>query len=155
MKVIEIIHSPWLGDVTWDRGCELFFPCGLPGFEQERRMIPVEIPAQRPLVYLQSVEHAGVCFVCLPILAIDPEFELRLSDEEREAIFLGENRAPSMGGDVLCLGLLMPVGTTVESNLSAPIVINLHTSRGIQCMAGGQARTYLRLDENGCWETPC
>ncbi len=44
----------------------------MPGFEEQRRMIPVEIPSQRPLVYLQSLESDEICFVALPVYVIDP-----------------------------------------------------------------------------------
>ena len=58
-----MIRSPWIGEIEWDAQCDLLFPAGLPGFEDVRHMIPVEIPAQRPLVYLQSLEHPDVvCF---------------------------------------------------------------------------------------------
>ena len=41
---LQTIHSPWLGDVESDPQCELLFPAGLPGFEEQHRMLPVEIP---------------------------------------------------------------------------------------------------------------
>ena len=53
---------------------ELLFPAGLPGFEAERGMLPVEIPAQKPLVYLQSLTNPEVCFVSLPVFIVDPGF---------------------------------------------------------------------------------
>jgi flagellar assembly factor FliW len=150
-----VIHSPWIGDIEWDSRSELLFPHGLPGFEDHRRMLPVEIPSQRPLVYLQSVECAEVCFLCLPVLAIDPCFQLELSEEEGAAIFLPENCAPEIGVDVLCLGLLIPSDTTVQANLSAPIVVNLHNGRGVQCVAHGKTVSRFRLGQDGRWEPAC
>jgi flagellar assembly factor FliW len=150
----RIVSSPWIGDVAWDPQCELLFPNGLPGFEDERRMIPVEIPAQRPLVYLQSLEQPGICFVCLPVLVIDPAFLLRLSEDEQSALLLARDSRPVIGADVLCLGLLVPSGDSVEVNLNAPIVINLHNARGVQCVAP-DSRSCFRLDENGHWGKPC
>ena len=64
------VVSPWLGEIDWQAGCELQFPAGLPGFEQYRRMVPVEIPSQRPLIYLQSAERGDVCFLALPVLTV-------------------------------------------------------------------------------------
>ena len=91
-------------------------------------MIPIEIPAQRPIVYLQSLEQPEVCFVCMPVLVIDPVFRLSLSDEERATLALAAGETPVLGQDVLCLGLLLPSGDTVEVNLAAPIVISLLNS---------------------------
>ena len=149
------IHSPWLGDVESDPRCELLFPAGLPGFEDQRRMVPVEIPAQRPLVYLQSVERAEICFVALPVYVIDPAFRLRISDEDRSILDLPEGYDPVIGADVLCLALLMPSGRSVQANTNAPVVINLHNSRGIQSIATDRAAGYFRLDPSGRWEARC
>jgi flagellar assembly factor FliW len=151
----NVIHSPWLGEIEWNPGCELLFPGGLPGFETERRMIPVEIPAQRPLVYLQSLAHDNVCFLALPVLAINPDFQLRLPEEEKAAILLPEDCEPVIGADVLCLGLLVPSEHTVKVNLNAPIVINLHNSMGVQCVSTGEHPGSFRLEENGRWEMAC
>jgi flagellar assembly factor FliW len=152
-----IMHSPWIGDVEWDPKCELFFPRGLPGFEDERRMIPVEIPAQRPLVYLQSLEEPDVCFVCMPILVIDPAFQLTLSDDERSTLAIAAGRAPVLGRDVLCLGLLVPCRDTgydtVEVNLAAPIVISLINSCCLQPV-DDPARCF-RLEPDGKWAARC
>jgi flagellar assembly factor FliW len=141
-----VLSSPWIGDVEWDPECELLFPCGLPGFEEERHMIPVEIPAQRPLVYLQSLQQRETCFVCLPILTIDKDFRLVLSEDERATILLTGDGAPVIGVDVLCLGLLMPRGST--------IVINLHNYRGVQCLSQ-DLKAPFQLEENGEWAALC
>jgi len=149
------IHSPWLGDVETDPRCELLFPAGLPGFEDQRRMLPVEIPAQRPLVYLQSVERAEICFVALPVYVIDPAFRLLLSEEDRSILDLPEDCDPVIGADVLCLALLMPAGRSVQANTNASIVINLHNRRGVQCVpADGLRSRFRRLDDSG-WTTLC
>ncbi|HWE49109.1 MAG TPA: flagellar assembly protein FliW [Bryobacteraceae bacterium] len=151
----EVIHSPWIGDVEWDSSSELLFAHGLPGFEDHRRMVPVEIPVQRPLVYLQSIESADVCFLCLPVRVIDAGFTLEMSEDERASIFLPEDCAPEIGVDVLCLGLLVPSGRTVAVNLGAPIVINLHNGRCVQCVPRERESSRFRLGEDGKWETAC
>jgi flagellar assembly factor FliW len=149
------IHSLWLGDVESDAQCELLFPAGLPGFEEERRMVPVEIPAQRPLVYLQSVERAEICFVALPVYVIDPAFQLLISDEDRSILDLPGDCDPVIGADVLCLALLMPSGRSVQANTHASIVINLHNRRGVQCVpANGLRSRFRRLEDSG-WTTLC
>ncbi len=148
----RVIRSPWIGEIEWDPQCELAFPCGLPGFEQERRMIPVEIPAQRPLVYLQSLEHPDICFVCLPVFVVDPAFSLSLSEEERAVLHMEEGFEPRIGEDVLCLGLLLPFGDSVEVNLSTAIVISLTNSNGVQCVGTpGLAGEIFRLEPDGRW----
>src|SRR5271165_6217224 len=100
--------SRHFGPVEWDPASELLLPFGLPGFEDERRMVAVEIPAQRPLVFLQSAERAEICFVTLPILTVQPNYQLALSEEDRTALRIPDNTRPEIGADVLCLALLIP-----------------------------------------------
>ena len=154
------LTSPWLGEFQWDPGCELDFPLGLPGFEQYTRMVAVEIPSQRPLIYLQSAEKVDVCFLALPVLTVFPGFNLRLSEDDRsllgfEPAVPAGGDSPVLGDDVLCLALLLPVGPTVQTNLDAPIVINLHNSRGVQAISPGAVAGSWRLGRTGVWEAVC
>ena len=149
------IHSPWLGDIETDPEAELLFPGGLPGFEDQRRMAPFEIPSQRPLVYLQSLDRADVCFVALPVFVIDPAFRLELGEEERAILGFPEHAEPAIGSDVLCLALLRKSGPVVEANLKAAIVINLRNRRGVQCVPPGGLPAPFRLSADGLWRPGC
>jgi flagellar assembly factor FliW len=151
----SVMNTPHLGEISWDADSELFLPCGLPGFENERHMVPVEIPAHRPLVFLQSTERSGVCFVSLPVQTICPGFKLQLTDDERVSLLFLEKEEPEIGTDVLCLALLFPSGRTVEANLDAPVVINLHNSRCLQALSSEGTRGYYRLSDPGTWENVC
>jgi flagellar assembly factor FliW len=150
-----VIQSRWLGEIESDPRSELVFPAGIPGFENDRRILPVEIPSQRPLVYLQSLIHPEVCFAALPVFVIDPGFRLRLSEEERALLQLPDGCDPIIGTDVLCLALLMSSGDAVRVNLNAPVVINLHNSRGVQSITTDRATGYFRLEPTGRWESRC
>jgi len=154
------VVSPYLGEIQWAHGNELHFPAGLPGFEKYRLMIPVEIPSQRPLVYLQSAEKGEVCFLTLPVLAVHAGFELHLSDDDRSLLELDQSMPsnagpPALGTDVLCLALLVPSGLTVRTNLDAPIVINLHNGRGVQAIAPVASAGSWRLSEYDGWGAVC
>jgi flagellar assembly factor FliW len=152
----SVIQSRWLGEIESDPGSELIFPAGIPGFEHHcSRILPVEIPSQRPLVYLQSLLHPDICFAALPVFVIDPGFRLRLSDEERSLLELPEGCDPVVGADVLCLALLMSSGDAVRVNLNAPVVINLHNSRGIQSIATDRTTGYFWLEPTGRWVPRC
>jgi flagellar assembly factor FliW len=150
-----MIQSRWLGEIESDPQSELTFPAGIPGFENDHRILPVEIPSQRPLVYLQSITNPETCFAALPVFVIDPGFRLRLSEEERWLLDLPEGCDPVIGSDVLCLALLMSSGDAVRVNLNAPVVINLHNARGVQSIATDRAGGYFRLEPTGRWESRC
>lgn len=146
--------SKHFGEVEWDSGSELLLPSGLPGFEDERRMVAVEIPAQRPLVFLQSVEKDDICFVALPIRAVRPDYELALGEDDRSALLIDEDANPEIGPDVLCLALLFPSHGAIETNLDAPIVINLHNLRCVQLQGSASGSCRYRLGD-GRWVPAC
>lgn len=144
-----IIHSPWLGDIETDPESELFFPCGMPGFENHHRMVPLEIPSQRPLVYLQNLESPEICFVALPVYVIDPSFRLRLSEEDCAVLQFPVDSDPQIGVEVLCLVLLRKTGPLVEANLNACVVVNLQNRRGVQCVPPGGVPALFSLSDDG------
>lgn len=155
----DVIASPLLGDIESSPDCEMTFPFGIPGFEEMRRVIPVEIPAQRPLVYLLHAERPEVCFLALPVLVIDPHFKLAITEDECAAIGLpapqGAAGEPKIGEDVLCLALLIPAEKSVRANLGSPLVINLRNLRGMQCCPPDGYSAAFRLTPEGAWEPAC
>jgi flagellar assembly factor FliW len=149
------IHSPWLGEMESNTDAELYFPAGLPGFENHCRMLAVEIPSQRPVVYLQSLESDEVCFAALPVYVIDPSFRLTLTDDDRAALGLASEDEPAIGDEVLCLVLLRKSGGTVEANPGAAIVINLQNRLGVQCLPAEGSSALFRLCPDNGWRREC
>ncbi|NDJ11220.1 MAG: hypothetical protein EBY17_08515 [Acidobacteriia bacterium] len=150
----RVILSSCLGDISQDKGSELFLPAGLPGFETEHVLLPVEIPARRPLVFLQSVRSPDVCFVCLPVSCIVDAPFADISEDDRAGLDLDPGRNLVMGEDHLCLALLLPCGETVRTNLDAPIVINLRNYRCAQILLEPRHGS-RRLTVDGTWEPVC
>ena len=151
----QVIVSPLLGDIETGAESEMIFPFGIPGFEDMHRVVPVEIPSQRPLVYLLHADRPDVCFLALPVLTIDPHFRLNISEDERAAIGIGPACEVRVGEDVLCLALLIPSGRSVRTNLGAPLVINLQNLRGIQCCPPDGYSACFALSPEGRWEPAC
>jgi flagellar assembly factor FliW len=149
-----VLVSEYLGEIEWDPGSELLLPAGFPGFEEERRMVAVEVPAHRPLVFLQSVERPEICFVSLPVRAIRPDYHLSLNEEDRIGLRLDGATRPEIGSDVLCLALLFPAESGFHANLGAPVVINLHNLRCVQSQPESEPCHY-RLDGAGRWGPVC
>jgi flagellar assembly factor FliW len=155
----EVIASPLLGEIETGSECEMSFPFGIPGFEEMRRVVPVEIPAQRPLIYLLDAARPEVCFLALPVFVIDPRFKLTMTEDECAAIGLpgcsGSEGDPKIGEDVLCIALLVPSGRTVRANLGCPLVVNLRNLRGIQCTPPDGYSNCFTLSPEGEWVATC
>lgn len=112
---------------------QFVFPNGLPGFPRETAFLPVEIPEQLPLVYLQSLQTSDLCFIALPVNCLVQDYRLSASAEDLALVDLRPEAVP--GPDALCLAFLC-VGEdgTATANLRAPVIVNLQNHRGVQAI---------------------
>jgi flagellar assembly factor FliW len=125
-------ETRYFGATEYENNDAIVFPSGLPGFPAETRFLVLQRPAEYPVVYLQSTTTAALCFLAIPIPAIEKDYLLRLSPEE--AATLGTTEEPRVGADVLCLALVVVRESgPPTANLFAPIVINLASHTGAQC----------------------
>jgi flagellar assembly factor FliW len=121
------------GEVEYSAEAPLRFPRGLFGFEDETRFLALEIPSARPLVFLQSLSAADLCFLCLPVLVVEPSYRLALAEEDLKALGLPAGRQPRIGEDVLCLAIVtVQEGQPTTANLMAPVVIRMDARLGVQ-----------------------
>jgi flagellar assembly factor FliW len=132
---MAILQTVNFGPVFFDEESVLEFPRGLPGFEERRRFLPVQNPLAAPIVFLQSVECADLCFTTLPVLVVDPQYRLHVQGEDLEKIGLPADRLPRLGEDVLCLAVLSIRETGTTANLLAPVVVNLNNRKAVQAVA--------------------
>src|ERR1035437_5536384 len=123
------------GEISFEPDTELEFPGGLPGFDGRRRFVAVRLAESDPLIYLQSLEDADLCFITMPILAVDPLYKLKVSAEDLDLLGLPQARQPRIGEDVLCLTVLAERETGPTAHLLAPFVVTLRTRRAVQAVA--------------------
>ena len=102
------------------------------GFENETGFVLIQIPEQFPLTYIQSTRSPELCFLSLPVLAIEREYVLRLQPED--AACVGVASEPEIGREVLCLSLIATGENGPTANLLAPVVVNLRTRSARQCI---------------------
>jgi len=132
MPVLETKH---FGTLSYETESELEFPLGLPGFDDRRRFVAVHFVENDPLIYLQSLEDPALCFITMPILAVDPRYRLKVSGDDLGHLGLSPVRQPRIGEDVLCLSVLSLRETGPTANLLAPIVVNLRNRKAVQAVA--------------------
>jgi flagellar assembly factor FliW len=121
------------GSVEYEAAGTLEFPRGLPAFENCRRFLALTLPQSEPLVFLQSLEDEGLCFITVPVQVVDRDYCLRMEPEDLELV--GLDAAPRIGTDVLCLAVLSIREEGPTANLLAPIVVNLRDRRAVQAIA--------------------
>ncbi|HMD50683.1 MAG TPA: flagellar assembly protein FliW [Bryobacteraceae bacterium] len=119
------------------------FLAGLPAFEHERGFVFIEMPEYAPLVFLQSLSQASLCFLALPVLAVDPGYRLAVSVEDRASLGLDPGREPAPGDGIVMLALVsLRDGFPPSANLMAPIVVNVRNRRGLQAIRVDRAYSH-------------
>jgi len=132
------------------------FAAGLPGFEHERRFLPVLLPNAAPLVMLQSLATLELCFITAPVFDIDPQYRLAMAHEDLRAIGLPEGREPVIGVDVLCLVVVtLAEGQAPTANLLAPLVVNAATRQGVQAILADSGYSHQYVLESMAAEPAC
>jgi flagellar assembly factor FliW len=133
------------GRITVDPAAVVEFPEGLPGFEQCRRFLPLNHPAADGLVFLQSLESPGLCFLAVPVQTLRADYRIAMTAEDLDLLRLPEDRPPALGREVNALAILSLVeGQPPTANLRSPVVIHAATRRAVQA---------IRPDERyGCRE---
>jgi flagellar assembly factor FliW len=131
------------------------FPLGLPAFEQERKFLLLQRPETGPVVFLQSLGQAGLCFVTLPLLVVDPSYQLSVSAEDLRILGLTEpflrGEQPEIGREIEALAIMSVTNSRPTANLLAPVIVNI-SPRGRRLPAiGVQA---IRLDSQYSHEHP-
>ena len=151
-----MVKSLYFGEFRRDPASEVRLPLGLPGFESERALIAIEIPEQRPLVYLHSILNPNLCFLSMPAGSILPDFDFVLGEEERTALGFTEYEPLVLGRNLLVLALLYPVDGSLRVNLAAPLVVNIEKMIGVQCvLESAPEHPHMKLSETGQWVPAC
>jgi len=132
---MPLLETKSFGRISYEMGAAIEFPQGLPGFESRRRFVAIEFADTAPLVFLQSTEEPGLCFITLPVLVVDPDYRLEMPAEDLEMAGLAPDRKPRLGEDVICLAVLSLRETGPTANLLAPVVVNLHNRKAVQSVS--------------------
>ncbi len=130
-------ETKYWGKLDFAEDSVIEFPTGIPGFELERQFILIEQRPLDPLVFLQSLSTPALCFVAVHARVLVPEYQLRISAENLEALGLPETFQPSVGPDLACLSLIHIDKDEVTANLLAPVVIHVPSRRGMQAIQTG------------------
>jgi len=144
------IETKHIGEVDYMEDSLFTFPSGIPGFDEHRDFLFLKKSDTEPLVYMQSLDDRELCFILLPILVIDSNYRLEMSQDELEEIGLPVDRRPRIGEDVFCAALLCAgSGAPPTANLMAPVVVNLRNRMGVQAIqsASGYSNQHPLLTE--------
>lgn len=150
-----ILNTSNFGRLAVDEAGTIEFPQGIPGFEDRRRFLPLQLPVRPGIIFLQSLDQADLCFLAVAVKRVRPDYELELGPDELELLELPPSSRPRLGTDVIALGILsLEEGQEPSVNLLAPLVIHMRTRRAVQAIRPDgryQAREALAAAEHLCW----
>jgi flagellar assembly factor FliW len=132
---MPVAQTTSFGQIAYDSESVIEFPRGLPGFDERRRFVAVRFPESDPLIFLQSLEETGPCFITLPVRAVEPHYPLEMNEEDLALVDLAAGRRPAIGKDVLCLAVVSIREEGPTANLLAPVVVNLRNRKAVQAVA--------------------
>ena len=125
--------SKYFGELDYSAEAVFQFPDGIPAFEDQTAFVFLEQPQTHPLVFMQSLDNTGLCFIAVPVFVVDRGYRLDLAPEDLGSLELAPDHAPRIGSDILCLALVtVSKGADPTVNLLSPIVLNLRNRKGLQ-----------------------
>jgi flagellar assembly factor FliW len=127
------------GKLPYDPSAELAFPCGIPGFDDQRRFVIIANEAIAPVLLLQSIDTASLCFLAIAVSVLESEYQSGIGPEDLRVLGLDENRQPKPGEEALYFAILSPSGNgSFSANLLAPVVVNVATRAAVQAVRHDQ-----------------
>ncbi len=124
------IHTSRFGVVSITKGDVIHFPEGLLGFNELHRFILLDDPSDEIFAWLQSCEEPGIAFPLLEPELFSSTYKVQLTKHDMEILGL-----KSAEGTRSFSIITIPADPTqMTANLKAPIVINVDTRVGRQCV---------------------
>lgn len=114
------IETERFGQIDLDECRVINFPFGLPGFEELKNFIILEVDESKPLYWLQSADNGHICLpVIIPFEFMD-DYYVEIRDSE-----LADLKIQSKDDLMLMNVVVIPEDITgMTANLAAPIIVN-------------------------------
>jgi flagellar assembly factor FliW len=129
------IATKYFGLIGYTDDAVLDFPQGVPAFEDQKLFVAIDQPSTWPLVFFQSIDRKDVCFVTLPVLTVDREYQVGISPEDLQTLGFSPDRQPTIGTEIGCFVIVsVSENRPPTANLLAPIVVNLQTRITVQAI---------------------
>lgn len=123
------IQTKHFGIIDVDEKEIIYFPNGIPGFENVKRFILLgRQESDVPFFWLQGVDEPGLAFVVTDPFSINPDYFVDVDDREIDEIDIKNAE------NVLTL-VIVTIPEDIKSmsaNLKAPILINTQNNMGKQ-----------------------
>jgi flagellar assembly factor FliW len=128
---------------------EVYFPRGLPGFEDQNRFVLIEQEALAPLILLESAANPELRFLAVSVWLVDPEYQIGITDEDLSLLSL--DHQPQCGDGIACFAILSAAdGHAFTANLLAPVVVHPQTHVAVQAVRNDARYSHRFALEAAC-----
>lgn len=128
--MVRTFRSAYFGEIRFEPESVIDLPVGIPGFDDLRSLTIIASQDHPALVFLQSLDHADLCFLAVPVEQVRPDYELHIAEEDLETLGASGTDDPLRALAVLSLA----EGKAPTANLLSPIVIHTGTMRAVQAI---------------------
>ena len=124
------IETTRFGDFEFPDNKVITFPAGLPGFEELRYFVILEIEKSRPLYWLQSTENKAVALPTIIPFELLENHSIQVRDSDLEELHMEDQ------SDLIVMNVVViPEDISkMTANLAAPIFINAKEGIGKQVL---------------------
>lgn len=122
------IQTKYLGLVSIDETAIIHFQNGIPGFNDERQFVVLELPGNPLFQILQSVSTWNIAFILTNPHQFYQQYRFKLDDSTIEALSLQTEEDVA----VFSIVTLKQPFETSTINLKAPLIINTQKKYGKQ-----------------------
>jgi flagellar assembly factor FliW len=124
------IHTSRFGLVSVTSDDVIHFPEGLLGFNELRRFVLLDDPADEIFAWLQSCEEPGIAFPLLEPELFTNGYSVQLTKHDMEILGLASRE----GARCFSVITIPADPTQMTANLKAPVVINVAKRTARQCV---------------------
>ena len=129
------IQTAYMGEVTIDPATILTFDHGIPGFEEEKKFVPLSLGEDSIFQVLQSVDTEGLAFIITSPYAIAENYNFEIDEATVHGLEIkNENEVA-----VYVIVTLKDSLADSTANLKAPIVVNTKNKKAKQVILNDEA----------------
>ena len=126
-RALITVDLPRFGSCSYAESDIFVFPWGLPGFDEFRTFIPIQLETQDSIIWLQSLDDLNIALPLSDPWTFFPDYDIQLPGFARLSLDLQEPE------DFTILAVMVGTdGGPTFMNLMAPVVLNLKNRIGRQ-----------------------
>ncbi len=125
-------YSSRLGKFNYTEDKIIFFPFGIPGFDDFKKYVLLSKESFPFFYFLHSIENKDLMFVVTDPFIFVKEYSFEISDEDLKILKLSDRAIINKDFVVFSIVTIHPEIKSFSLNLKAPVVINLNENIGEQ-----------------------